>query len=168
MTNNDKKEQFLNALELNTGIIIKITGAYAQTQEDRKDLMQDIILELWKSFKRFDGSCKISTWIYRISLNVSMNYKRKRKNTLVILSTNEFDEKDVTSILLMQEYLPELETLYSCIEELSQINKAIILLYLDGYSHKEIFEITGVSVTNVGTRIGRIKEELRTKIRKNN
>lgn len=161
MTNKDIEEQFLDMLEQYIGIIIKISGAYTNVREERKDLMQDIILELWKSFKHFDGSCKLSTWVYRISLNISMNYKRKRNNTYMLASLNDFKEKEFASWITEQDDRSELEILYSSIEELNKINKAIVLLYLDGNSHEEIADITGISKTNVGTRISRIKEELK-------
>lgn len=155
------KEQFLDVLEKHIRIIIKISGAYAYNHEDRKDLIQDIILELWKSFEHFDGSCKISTWIYRISLNISMNYKRKRSNVFLFTSLDDFKEYEITSWIGDYGAFSQLDILYNCIEKLSKINKAIILLYLDGNSHEEISEITGISKTNVGTKISRIKEELK-------
>lgn len=157
----DIKEQFLDVLEKHIGIIIKISGAYAYQHEDRKDLMQDIILELWKSFKRFDGSCKISTWIYRISLNISMNYKRKRSNAFMFTSLGDFREHELASWIADAEDFSQLDILYNSIKQLGEINKAIVLLYLDGNSHEEIAEITGISKTNVGTRMSRIKEELK-------
>lgn len=157
----DIKEEFLNVLEKHIGIIIKISGVYAYNQEDRKDLTQDIILELWKSFKRFDGSCKISTWIYRVSLNISMNYKRKRSNVSMFTSLEDFKEYEIDSWITDYDTLSQLDVLYNSIERLSEINKAIVLLYLDGNSHEEISEITGISKTNVGTKISRIKEELK-------
>lgn len=160
MKDEDIKEQFIDMLEKHIGIIIKISGAYANAHEARKDLIQDIIFELWKSHKRFDGSCKISTWIYRITLNVSMNYKRKQSRELSYSSLSGFHESGIGSFIDDQSNTEELEMLYNCIEELDEINKAIILLYLDGNSHTEIAEITGISKTNVGTRISRIKLEL--------
>lgn len=158
---NDIKEQFLNVLEKHIGIIIKISGAYAYNHEDRKDLMQDIVLELWKSFKRFDGSCKISTWIYRVSLNISMNYKRKRSNVSRFTSLDDFKEYEIASWITDYDAYSQLDVLYNSIEQLSEINKAIVLLYLAGNSHEEISEITGISKTNVGTKISRIKDELK-------
>ncbi len=80
MTDSKQKDQFLDILEKNIGIIIKIARAYSKTLHDKEDLINDITLELWKSFGRFKGDSKISTWIYRIALNTSMNYKRKREN----------------------------------------------------------------------------------------
>lgn len=157
----DIKEQFLDMLEKHIGIIIKISGAYAYNHEDRKDLMQDIILELWKSFKHFNGSCKISTWIYRVSLNISMNYKRKRSDAFIFTSLGNFKEHEVALRIADSEDFSQLDVLYNSIGQLSEINKAIVLLYLDGNSHEEISEITGISKTNVGTRISRIKEDLK-------
>lgn len=154
------KEQFLNILEKNIGIIIKITRVYVKVKQDREDLINDITLELWKSFKNFDGNSKISTWIYRVALNTSMNYKRKKKNEILFSSINNF--KAETSEWLDEHDNSEEQSaiLYQCIDELNELNKAIILLYLDGNSHDDISEITGMSKTNVGTRISRIKKQI--------
>lgn len=157
----DNKDQFLNILEKNIGIILKISRVYTKIEQDREDLINDIILELWKSFKNFKGDSKISTWIYRVALNVSMNYKRNRKNNSLFYSINDFQKEEIQSWLIEQDNSSELEILYNCIDELGEINKAIILLYLDGNSHDEISEIIGISKTNVGTRISRIKEQIR-------
>ena len=160
MTENRQKDQFLDILEKNIGIIIKIARAYSKTLHDKEDLINDITLELWKSFGRFKGDSKISTWIYRIALNTSMNYKRKReKDRFFFLD----DLKQIENLnwLIEQPDSSHSEILYQCIDELNQLNKAIILLYLDGNSHDEISDITGISKTNVGTRISRIKEQIK-------
>jgi RNA polymerase sigma-70 factor, ECF subfamily len=160
MTNNRQKDQFLDILEKNIGIILKIARAYSKTTSDKEDLTNDITLELWNSFERFRGNSKISTWIYRIALNTSMNYKRKKeKDRLFFIE----DLKQIENLnwLIEQPDSSHSEILYQCIDELSQLNKAIILLYLDGNSHDEISEITGISKTNVGTRISRIKEQIK-------
>ena len=160
MTENRQKDQFLDILEKNIGLIIKIARAYSKTLHDKEDLINDITLELWKSFGRFKGDSKISTWIYRIALNTSMNYKRKReKDRFFFLD----DLKQIENLnwLIEQPDSSHSEILYQCIDELNQLNKAIILLYLDGNSYDEISDITGISKTNVGTRIGRIKEQIK-------
>ena len=160
MTDNRRKDQFLDILEKNIGIIIKISRAYSKTLHDKEDLINDITLELWKSFGRFKGDSKISTWIYRIALNTSMNYKRKReKDRLFFL--DDLKQIENLSWLIEQPDSSHSEILYQCIDELNQLNKAIILLYLDGNSHDEISDITGISKTNVGTRISRIKEQIK-------
>jgi RNA polymerase sigma factor (sigma-70 family) len=161
MTDNRIKRQFLDIFEKNIGIIIKISRAYAKIPQDREDLINDITLELWKSFKNFKGNSKISTWIYRVALNTSMNYKRKKKNDSLFSFLNDFKQTDKLPWLIDRANSSESEILYKCIDELNEISKAIILLYLDGNSHDEISEITGISKTNVGTRISRIKEQLK-------
>lgn len=161
MSKDKLSEQFLSVFEENTGIIIKISRAYTHTSYDREDLINDIALELWKSFEKFKGDSKISTWIYRVALNTAINYKRKRKNDSLFSFLNDFRKEEITPWLIEQEESEESEVLYQCIDELNEINKAIILLYLDGNSHTEISEIMGISKTNVATRIGRIKEQIK-------
>ena len=160
MTDKRQKDQFLDILEKNIGIIIKIARAYSRTLHDKEDLINDITLELWKSFARFKGGSKISTWIYRVALNTSMNYKRKKeKDKLFFL--DDLKEFESLNWLNEQQDSSHSDILYLCIDELNDLNKAIILLYLDGNSHEEISDITGISKTNVGTRIGRIKEQIK-------
>lgn len=161
MTDIKTKEHFLDMLERHIGIVIKISGAYVYAREERRDLRQDIILELWRSFGKFDGSCKVSTWVYRVSLNVSMNYKRKISKASMFSSLGSFNDQEIASWIEDSDDLAQLDLLYNSIGELNEINKAVVLLYLDGNSHEEIAEITGISKTNVGTRISRIKEELK-------
>ena len=155
MIDNKLKEQFIPIFEKNIGIILKISRAYSTTTHDREDLINDIALELWKAFPNFRGDSKISTWIYRIALNVSMNYSRKKKSNF--LSFSETNQFEVSDWLFNEEDNAQTELLYECIDELKEFNKAIILLYLDGNSYEDISTITGISKTNVGTRISRIK-----------
>ena len=169
MTDNKQKDEFLDILGKNVGIILKIARAYTVNVADKEDLINDIALELWKSFRRFKGDSKVSTWIYRVALNTSMNYKRKREKDKLFLpdDLNQFQNQELIND---PPDSSNSDILYQCIDELNQLNKAIILLYLDGNSHDEISEITGISKTNVGTRISRIKEQIKnlatTKIEK--
>jgi len=159
MIDNKLKEQFIPIFEKNIGIILKISRAYSTTTHDREDLINDIALELWKAFPNFRGDSKISTWIYRIALNVSMNYSRKKKSNF--LSFSETNLFEVSDWLSNEENNEQSELLYECIDELKEFNKVIILLYLDGNSYEAISTITGISKTNVGTRISRIKEQIK-------
>ena len=169
MTDNKQKDEFLDILGKNVGIILKIARAYTVNMADKEDLINDIALELWKSFRRFKGDSKVSTWIYRVALNTSMNYKRKREKDKLFFpdDLNQFQNRELIND---PPDSSNSDILYQCIDELNQLNKAIILLYLDGNSHDEISEITGISKTNVGTRISRIKEQIKnlatTKIEK--
>lgn len=160
MTEGRQKDQFLNILEKNIGIILKISRAYAKSVYDKEDLINDITLELWKSFERFNGESKVSTWIYRVAINTSMNYSRKKRNDKLYYTADLKQFESPNWITEPPDSSPS-EVLYQCIDELNQLNKVIILLYLDGNSHDEISEITGISKTNVGTRISRIKEQLK-------
>jgi RNA polymerase sigma-70 factor (ECF subfamily) len=160
MASNNLQDDFLNIFEQNIGIIIKIARAYTKIIQDREDLINDIALELWISFERFKGDSKISTWIYRVALNTSINYSRKCKSSGLV-SLSDLKLVDRINWLIEQDESSQAETLYDCINELNAFNKAIILLYLEGNSHEEISTITGITKTNVGTRIGRIKEQIK-------
>jgi RNA polymerase sigma-70 factor (ECF subfamily) len=162
-----RETDFLSILESNISILIKIARVYAYTTQDRKDLINDIILELWKSYPKFKGDSKISTWIYRVSLNVALNTKRKRDNNKVLFF-DELKVSDGSDILeVPTDNSSEIGQLYQCIESLSEQNKAIILLYLDDKSYEEISQILGLSRTNVSTRLNRIKEQLRKQMNPN-
>ena len=159
--NNPIEQEFLSVIREYERVIYKACYLYANPNAPLNDLYQDVILNIWKAFPKFRKECKISTWIYRIALNISMNYIRGRRNAVLFSSLDDFREKDITMWVEEQSSLPQLEMLYRCIDKLGEIDKAIILLYLDGNSHDEISEIIGLSRTNVGTRIGRIKEQLK-------
>jgi RNA polymerase sigma factor (sigma-70 family) len=160
MTDNIQKDQFLDILEKNIGIILKIARAYSKTAQDKEDLVNDITLELWKSFSRFKGDSRISTWIYRVALNTSMNSRRKRERDKLFFM-EDLKQFEGLNWIIEQPDSSHSEILYQCIDELNQLNKAIILLYLDGNSHDEISYITGISKSNVGTRISRIKDQIK-------
>lgn len=157
----NREDEFLKVFEANVGIVIKIAKAYTNTTHDCEDLVNDIVVELWRSFDTFRGQSAISTWIYRVALNTSMNYRRKKKRDSLFTLWSDSKQFEGSRWLTEQDDTPETELLYRCIDQLDAINKAIILLYLDRKSHEEIALITGISKTNVGTRIGRIKEQIR-------
>jgi RNA polymerase sigma-70 factor (ECF subfamily) len=158
-----KSDQFLAVVETYKGLIYKIANSYCNHAEDRKDLVQEIIVQLWKSFDRYDNQYKQSTWIYRISLNVAISFYRKENRRKEI--SNPLSE----SILSFADTIPvpEKETnlalLQQFISELKELDKALMLLYLDEKSHKEISEIIGITETNVATKISRIKVLLKQK-----
>ncbi|WP_016778308.1 RNA polymerase sigma factor [Anaerophaga thermohalophila] len=160
MTDEAHKEQFLKIMEENIRIVQKIAGVYTRNAHDREDLINDITLELWKSFRNFRGNSKVSTWMYRVALNTAMNYQRKKTRDKVFFSLNDLKAEPV-GWLSEDNHSEKTALLNRCIEELDKLNKAITLLYLDGNSYEEISVITGISKTNVGTRMSRIKEQLK-------
>ena len=128
-------------------------------------MVNDIVLELWRSFDTFKGQSAVSTWFYRVALNTSMNYRRKKKkHDSLFTFWNDPKQFEDLCWLTEQEDTPETELLYRSIDQLDAFNKAIILLYLDGKTHEEIAHIMGISKTNAGTRIGRIKEQIKKNI----
>lgn len=163
MTINDKNETFISIIESNKGIIYKIAISFCKDSEDRKDLVQEIILKLWKSFQNYDEQFKLSTWIYRISLNVAISFYRKEKSRKKI---NDDLSEDLFNITHFQDDSHAEQSavfLTKFISELRELDRALMLLYLEEKSHKEMAEIMGISETNVATKIGRIKIILKQK-----
>lgn len=137
------------------GIIIKICRAYTNNQHDFEDYYQEVCLQIWRSHERFEGLSDWSTWVYRVALNVCMTYLKQDKKH----PTNSAQ----TESLLMPDNskeMKELHTLYTLIRQLSETDRAIILLYLDQLSYQQIAEVTGTNANNVGVRIARIKQRL--------
>jgi RNA polymerase sigma-70 factor (ECF subfamily) len=159
----DKSGIFLSVVEANKGIIYKIANSYCKAPEDRKDLVQEITLQLWKSFDNYNEQFKHSTWIYRIALNVAISFYRKENRIKQIsnpLSEGILHFADTNVAAETQENIGFLQQF---IAELKELDRALMLLYLEEKSHKEIAEIIGITETNVATKIGRIKNILKQK-----
>lgn len=160
---NENYEIFLSVIETNKGIIYKIANSFYSNQEDRKDLIQEIILKLWQTFDRYNDEYKHSTWIYRISLNVSISLFRKERTRSKLnaeFSGNIFQLADFQGNNQQEE---KYSSLNRFISELRELDRALLLLYFEEKSHKEISEIMGISETNVATKISRIKLKLKQK-----
>ena len=156
--NDDFTELFI----INQNIVHKICSIYFNGKPDREDYFQEIILQLWKAFPGFRKESKFSTWMYRVALNTAIDLLRKEKSQpkLFQLSKSELTLKETKKELTEQQ-----EKLYAAISQLSEIEKAIILLYLEDYSYKEISEIIGISETYTGVKINRIKTQLQKMIK---
>lgn len=153
----DKSDLFLSVIETYKGIIYKIANAYCKDTEDRKDLVQEIILQLWKSFDNYNEQYKHTTWIYRIALNVAISFYRKenrRKEISHPYSEGLFKLADIQENTEIEKHTSFLQQF---INDLKELDKALMLLYLEEKSHKEMSAIMGISETNVATKIGRIK-----------
>ena len=161
------KEKFISVVKENQNLIFKICYSYCSNSENRKDLQQEILLQLWNSFSKFDGRVKISTWIYRIALNTAISYyrndcKHKDKKVTIdasIISLSNFESKS--------EQDENIVMLYQFIERLDEMDKALILLYLDDNKYMDIADILGISETNVATKISRIKKNLKEQFSNN-
>ena len=151
---------FQALVEQHKGILFKVARTYCQDEEDRQDLIQEIMIHLWQSFHKYDSRFKMSTWIYRISLNVAISFYRKnsvRKDSNIPLHEKDTEIRDDEK----NEKEQQLHLLEQFINELKELDKALMLLYLEEKSHAEIAGILGISPGNVGTKVGRIKDKLK-------
>lgn len=142
-------------------IIIKICKAYTNSQEDFEDYYQEVCLQIWRSKDTFRGQCQWSTWVYRISLNVCLTLLKKKKRNGRTYFTSEVLPDDVMVIENKAFENESLNQLYIAIRHLSEVDRALILLYLEEKSYQEIAEILGTNGNNIGVRVNRIKERLR-------
>jgi len=139
----------------NEGVIFKITTMYTTNGQDQKDLYQDIVYQLWKSFDSFRNESKISTWMYRVALNTAIRKlkKSKRKPDAISIDQVVVQEMEIHNPVFEER----LKLLYHHIKQLNVLEKGVMLLLLEGKKYEEIAEITGLTPSNVGTRISRIK-----------
>lgn len=167
MENEHLSAAFLQLIKDHKGILYKITNSYCKDGEDRKDLLQEIIVQLWNSFGKYDAQYKYSTWVYRIALNVSISFYRKENRREKI--SNPLTESIIDFSEEQADYESmetELFLLQKAISELKELDKALILLYLEEKPYKEIAQIMGLSESNVSTKIARIKNILKQKLNK--
>ena len=160
----DYKEQFLQTVQSNQGIINSICRVYYPRVEDQKDARQEIILQLWKAFPSFRGAAKVSTWIYKVALNTILNQLKKK--TIKWEAT-----ADANSLIDLQDAPivdDDIQQLQQIISLLKAEDKALVILYLEGYNHKEIGATLNTSPTNISTRLNRIKKRLKTLYKKYN
>jgi RNA polymerase sigma-70 factor (ECF subfamily) len=143
------------------GIIYKICNLYADG-EDREDLKQEIIYQLWKSYPDYRGDSKFQTWMYRVALNTAMLGLRARKIRYTGLTDKELSISE--DPYEHQDKESRVKKLYKQISELKDLDKTIIFLYLEQCTYNEIAEITGISLKNVSVRLSRIRERLRKKL----
>jgi len=161
------ESKFIEMIKTHQGILYKVSNLYCDDEEDRKDLFQEIVLQLWKSFPNFRKDSECSTWMYRVALNTAIsNFRRERKRPQRrSISENEFQIPDFTDF---PEESENLSLLKRAINQLTRIEKAIIMLYLEEKTYQEISEIIGITRANVGVRLNRIKLKLEKIIKSRN
>ncbi|MEP1096651.1 MAG: sigma-70 family RNA polymerase sigma factor [Cyclobacteriaceae bacterium] len=141
----------------NMPMIRHICGAYARNDEEIKDFIQEVTIQLWKSHEKFEMRSKISTWVYRVTLNVCLAMSRKNRKSVESVSLDNVQlAEDVDHAEKEQ-----IELLYNAVRKLKEADRAIVLLYLENKSYKEIAEILGMTVTNVGVKVNRLKTQLK-------
>ncbi len=160
MSEIEERNKVIQIIMQNMGLINKVSNIYCKNEEDKKDLVQEIVTQLWNSFESYDDSYKIGTWIYRVSLNIAISFYRKnltRKKHILPIDENMI----VTTTYENEDETRNFKLLDHFINELKELDKALMLLYLEKKSHQEISEILGISTSNVSTKIARIKEGLK-------
>ncbi|MDA3928904.1 MAG: sigma-70 family RNA polymerase sigma factor [Prolixibacteraceae bacterium] len=155
-----ENEEFLKTVIKNQGIIHKVCGMYCDTSEDREDLFQEIVAQLWRSFPSFRNESKVSTWMYRVSLNTAITHFKKNKRR------PDRDTIDRTNFQIISEeydhsYEDNLKLLYNAVSKLTGIEKSITLLYLEEKKYEEIAEIVGITQNYVRVKMNRIKAKLK-------
>jgi RNA polymerase sigma-70 factor (ECF subfamily) len=160
MSHNDQT-RFLALLNEHRAILYKVAFGYCRNREDRADLVQETAIQLWRSFGRYDSGVKFSTWAYRVAMNVAISHFRAEGRR--IRDTLPFDElayELAADDPLAEEAGDNMRVLRRLIDGLDELNRALVLLYLEGHTSEEIAEIVGISPGNVTTRMNRIKNEL--------
>ncbi|MDR6786096.1 RNA polymerase sigma factor (sigma-70 family) [Pedobacter africanus] len=159
-----REKEFLEQVEAHKGIIHKISRMYVDDEDDQKDLFQEIICQLWKSYDSFNHQSKFSSWMYRVALNTAIVYfkKHKRKEDAYVIIAREIEmpsEDAETKELQLAHF-------YKALQQLDKIEKALMFYYLEDYSHKEIGENMGISEGNARVKLNRAKNKLKELIKK--
>lgn len=157
-----KEKEFLQVITDNQQRIYRICSVYAKHEADKKDLIQEVFLNLWKSFSSFEGKAHINSWVYRIALNVCLRASYSQdKNNHITLETVHLEQISTSPNLKNEQY----ERLYQCIATLESFDKSIIVLYLEDLAYKDIASIVGISENYVAVKIKRIKAQLKNCIK---
>jgi RNA polymerase sigma-70 factor, ECF subfamily len=153
------EKEFVTLVNENRGIIYKVIRLYINHEDDTRDLYQEIVFQAWKSYPRFDGRSKFSTWLYRVGLNTVLTFKRR---PVVVIPHEDLASLNVAQTKTNTD---ESEALYMAVRQLPEVDRMIITLHLDGYENEEIAEITGLTKNNTAVKLHRIKDILIKKLK---
>jgi RNA polymerase sigma-70 factor (ECF subfamily) len=156
----EREDTFRRWFQEHRGIVFKVTRAYAWTAEDREDLSQEIFCQLWRSIPLYRGESRESVWIYRVSLNTAMTWRRKApaaSDTPEPFESLPCPKPEPDAAASHRELL---DWLYAEIAQLPKVDRSLIVLYLDGFSYTEMAQILGISESNVGVKLNRLKKRL--------
>ena len=158
----DKEKVFIEIMKQYEKVIYKVCSFYASSEHPISDLYQDVVYMLWRNFSKFRNECSISTWIYRVALNTCISGIRNTKRIPDSVLSEYLD-----NILFESENadVDDIREMYRLIYQLKELDRAMVLLYLEGHSYKEIADITGLTLTNVATKLNRIKEKLKQSLK---
>jgi len=154
--------QFVALIQEYQRIIHKICHLYRDSAEDREDLFQEIVYQLWKGYAGFEGRAKVSTWIYRIALNTAIaSFRKKRPSIDYVQAVPDVEDEQQSEELALRK-----EQLLSALKQLDDSEKALISLYLDELSYQQIADITGITENYIGVKLNRIKNKLQKILKK--
>ena len=159
--------QLTDLVRRHAGLIHKIAYAYGRDASDREDVVQEVLVQLWRSRAKYDARFKETTWVWRIALNVAISFQRRERRhregrrELDLHAHDTHEPIHAITIAAAEEPGEDVQRLLACIEDLNTLERALVLLYLDGNDHPSISDVLGISVSNVGTKLGRIKDKLR-------
>ena len=158
----DTRQQFHALLEQHRKIVFKVANTYSRHPEDRADLAQEIAAQLWRAFPGYDPELSFSTWMYRIALNVAISFVRSNQHRSEHVEPLEEGHAEVEGEPgIPYESDERVRALDRVIAQLEPLNRALLLLYLEDRSYREIADILGISETNVATKINRLKQRIR-------
>lgn len=157
----NQEQKFRTLLQDHSGIIAKICHVYTDNVEDFNDFYQEVALQLWRSYQSFRGDSQLSTWVYRVALNVCLSQIKKAKKKKVLEQPEAIAEYTFATAGHEPVNSEQVNKLYAAIRQLKEVERALILLFLEEKSYKEISEIMGISVNLVGVRLSRIKQQLK-------
>ena len=158
----ERHELYLDILEKHKGIVFKVARSYCSNEFDREDLVQEILAQIWRSLDTYNDAFKVTTWMYRVALNVAISFYRKDKSTAY--KHTEIEDRLLTYDMVQErENEQNLSALYAFINELNDIDKAVLLMYLEGENQAEIAANLNITISNVSTKISRIKQKLKLK-----
>ena len=161
-TETNLQERFWELLEQHRRIVFKVANTYGWRPEDRADLAQEIRAQLWRAFPAYDPARSFSTWMYRVALNVAISFVRTNRHRERHTVPLEDDVHDVAHETDGGAGDERIRALYRVIDQLDELNRALLLLYLEEHTYREIADILGLSETNVATKLSRLKQRLRT------
>ena len=159
--NKNLEHKFISELETHQNIVHKVCSLYTDNRDAHNDLFQEITIQLWKAYPKFRGDSKFSTWMYRVALNTAITLYRKSKRRV---KTQDYES--VIYKIKADEYDPteeqQLKLMYDAIRQLSDIDKALVFLYLEDKDYREISDTLGITEVNARVKMNRIKTKLRT------
>jgi len=154
------QEEFVKLVQEHRSLLYKVCRVYCFTEADRQDLFQEMVIQLWRSYPTFRGESKFSTWLYRIALNTAISDLRKQNRRPSTTSTDDIPPS-LPDLTWPGEEEEQLQQLYTAINKLSDVEKALVMLYLEDRSYEEMEEIMGINQNNLRVKMNRIREKLR-------